>query len=273
MDFRIEKKPQLNIDKYNREEVDIAYKFAKFAYKEFGSFVKAIVLFGSASRKEDVPEEDIDILILVDDLSISINPEVAETYRIIVQKLVRDISMRLHITTLKLTSFWEYVKMGDPVAINILRDGTSLLDTGFFDPLQVLLRQGRIRPTAEAVWSYFVRAPATLLNSKWHIIQATLDLYWAVIDAAHAALMKYGEIPPSPSHVADLLNDKLVASGKTSQKYVQIMKDFYDISRKITHREMKEVTGAEYQKYFNDAKDFVDEMRRIVEERQQDSKV
>ncbi|MCX6707285.1 MAG: nucleotidyltransferase domain-containing protein, partial [Candidatus Woesearchaeota archaeon] len=171
MDFRIEKKPQLNIDRYNREEVDIAYKFAKFAYKEFGSFVKAIVLFGSASRKEDVPEGDIDILILVDDLSISINPEVAETYRIIVQKLVRDISMRLHITTLKLTSFWEYVKMGDPVAINILRDGTSLLDTGFFDPLQVLLKQGRIRPTSEAVWNYFVRAPATLLNSKWHIIQ------------------------------------------------------------------------------------------------------
>ncbi|MCX6707284.1 MAG: hypothetical protein NT001_04045, partial [Candidatus Woesearchaeota archaeon] len=102
---------------------------------------------------------------------------------------------------------------------------------------------------------------------------ATLDLYWAVIDSAHAALMKYGEIPPSPSHVADLMNDKLVASGKTSQKYVQTMKDFYELSRKITHREIKEVTGAEYQKHFNDAQDFVDEMKRIVEERQQESRV
>jgi len=232
LEFKVEKKPQVNIDKYGREEFDIAYKFSKLAYKEFGSFVKAIVLFGSTIRNQ-VPNTkgDIDILILVDDLTLTITPEVAETYRIILQKLVRDVSLRLHITTLKLTSFWEFVRAGDPVAVNMLRDGTSLLDTGFFDPLQILLKQGRIRPTLESIWSYFIRAPATITNSKWHVLQATLDLYWAVIDAAHAALMKMGEVPPTPQHVADMINDKLVLKKLTKVKYVQTMTNFYEISK------------------------------------------
>lgn len=270
MDFKVENRPQVNIEKYSREELDISYKFAKMAYKEFGSFIKAIVLFGSMTRKTS-PESDIDILMLVDDLSLSITPEVAETYRIIVQKIVREVSTKLHITTLKLTSFWEFVRMGDPVAINILRDGTSLLDTGFFDPLQILLKQGRIRPSPESIWSYFVRAPATIMNAKWHMLQAVLDLYWAVIDAAHAALMRNNEIPPSPEHVADLMQDKLVARGMTSQKYVQIMRDFYELSRKITHREIKEVSGEECQRYLENAQDFVNEMKRILEQRPQGS--
>jgi len=109
-----------------------------------------------------------------------------------------------------MTSFWEYIRNGDPIAINILRDGVALIDTGFFEPLQVLLRRGRIRPTQESIWLYFIRAPNTLHNSKWHILQATLDIYWACVDACHAALMKIGETPPTPEHVADLLEDKLV---------------------------------------------------------------
>lgn len=267
VDFRVDKNPKINIEKYGKDEFDLAYKFSKFAYKEFGQFIKAIVIFGSMTRKEAPEGGDIDIMIIVDDLSLNITREVAETYRIIVQKIVQDVSSRLHITTLKLTSFWEFVKAGDPVAINMLRDGMSLLDTGFFEPLQQLLKQGRIRPSAEAIWSYFIRAPATLQNSKWHLLQATLDLYWAVIDAAHAALMRNGEVPPTPDHVADLIQDKLVAKGMTTSRYSAIMKKFYDVSKKITHREIKEISGEEYQRYLADAQDFVNEMKRLVEQR------
>src|SRR3989344_9618845 len=92
----------------------------------------------------------------------------------------------------------------------MLRDGVPLLDIGFFEPLQVLLKQGKIRPTPESIWSYLGRASPTIYNSKWHLLQAVLDLYWAVIDAAHAVLMEYGEIPPSPGQVSSILNEKLV---------------------------------------------------------------
>jgi len=158
------------------------------------------------------------------------------------------------------------MRAGDPVGINILRDGVALIDSGFFEPLQALLKKGKIRPTSESIWTYYIRAPNTLHNSKWHLLQATLDMYWAVIDAAHAALMKHGEIPPTPEHVADLLEQKLVKKKLLEHKYVLIMRHFYKIMKGIVHREIKEIKGSDYDKYYKTAEDFVKRMREFVEE-------
>jgi len=264
MEFRIEKQDNFNIKKYKKEDFNIAYDFAKKIYKELGAFIKAIILFGSAARRK-VVTGDIDILIIVDDISVKLSAEMIEAYRVITEKLILKTSKRLHVTTLKFTSFWEYVRIGDPIGMNILRDGVALIDTGFFDPVQALLFQGRIRPTEESVWTYFSRSPATLANSKWHILQATLDLYWAVIDASHAALMNVGEIPPSPSHVGDLLEEKLVKEHKLEKKYVDIMRKFYDLSKKILRRDIKEISGAEFDKYYAEAREFVDRMKVFIE--------
>jgi uncharacterized protein (UPF0332 family) len=195
----------------------------------------------------------------------SLTAEVTEAYRVIVQRLIVKNSTKLHVVTLRFTNFWEYVRNGDPVAINILRDGVAIIDSGFFDPLQVLLKKGRIRPTQESIWTYYMRAPNTLYNSKWHINQAVVDLYWAVIDAAHAALMRMGEIPPSPDHVADLLQKKLVARRLLEAKYVATMRNFYRLMKMITHREIKEISGEEYDKYYREAEEFVHRMKRIID--------
>ena len=264
MKFDIEQKVNPNLKNYREEDLRIAYKFAGDIKKELGNFVKAIVIFGSTARKKAVTG-DIDILVVVDDISMSLTPELVEAYRVIVQKLIARISTKLHIISLRFTSFWEYIRAGDPIGINMLRDGIALIDTGFFDPLQALLKRGRIRPTQESIWTYFVRAPNTLHNSKWHILQGTFDLYWATIDAAHAALMKLGEIPPTPEHVADLLQEKMVAKKLLEQKYVTIMRNFYKISKMISHREIREIKGAEFDRYFEEAADFVARMRKFIE--------
>ncbi|MDP7141195.1 MAG: nucleotidyltransferase domain-containing protein [Candidatus Woesearchaeota archaeon] len=264
MEFRIDKTINPNTDKYNKQDIDLAYEFSKKIYKEFGEFIKAIVLFGSTARRK-VKTGDIDLLIVIDDITIKLTAEIVEAYRIITEKTIIKTSKKLHITTLKLTSFWEYMRAGDPIGINILRDGIALIDTGFFDPLQALLRSGRIRPSQESIWTYFSRAPSTLANSKWHLLQATLDLYWAIIDSSHAALMKLGEIPPSPSHVADLLEKKMVKKKLLEKKYVTTMRNFYRLSRMILHREIKDIKGEEFDRYYNDANDFVERIKKFIE--------
>jgi len=264
--FTIKRGIHPNINKYPNDDMTIARSFAKRLYNEFGNFLKAVVLFGSAARKTAVSQRgDIDVLIVVDDLSIRMTREVIEAYRLITEKTIGKVSTRLHVTSLTLTSFWEYVRAGDPVAINILRDGVALIDTGMFDPLQALLIQGRIRPSVESVWVYFGRAPRTLLNSKWHLLQATLDLYWAVIDATHSALMHIGEIPPSPSHAGDLLRSRLVKEHKLEPKYAKTMDNFYKLMKAITHREIKEIKGPEYEKYYKEAEEFVNRIQKFIE--------
>ena len=267
-EFNIYPRDNPALSLYSDSDKDLAREFAKRLYKEFGNFLKAVVLFGSVARGESKKKKgDIDVLVIIDDVTIQLSHEMITTYRIIVEKSVVDVSERLHVTTLRMTSFWEYVRAGDPVGINMLRNGIAMMDTGFFDPLQMLLRQGRIRPTQESVWNYYMRAPTTLHNSKWHIMQATLDLYWAAIDSAHAALMKLGEIPASPDHVADMLDEHFVEHKRLEKKYPDTLRLLYKLSKMITHREKKEITGEEYTKYQKLAEAFVDRMRKIVEEK------
>jgi predicted nucleotidyltransferase/uncharacterized protein (UPF0332 family) len=265
-EFNIYPRENPAINLYSKDDRELARTFATRLYKEFGNFLKAVVLFGSAATREKrSSKSDIDILVVVDDVTINLSHEMITAYRVIVEKVVTDITPRFHVTTLRLTSFWEYVRAGDPVGINILRDGVALLDTGFFDPLQLLLRQGRIRPSQESIWNYYMRAPTTLHNSKWHVMQATLDLYWAAIDSAHAALMSAGEIPPSPDHVADLLETHFVKTHQLEPKYTHVMRYLYSLSKMIIHHEIKEIKGDEYTKYQAMAEDFVERMRKLVE--------
>ncbi len=271
-----EKEEELKV-KVSKTDSEIVRKFAKKVYKELGPFIVSLVVFGSSVRtKEKELAKDIDILIIVDDVHTQLNREIIETYRIIIAKAVQDTipknPQRLHVQTMQWSSFWEYLRAGDPIAINILRDGLALIDIGFFDPMQILLRRGRIRPTAEAIWTYYSLAPASIKKAKTHVLMAIVDLYWAAIDAAHAALMVVGEIPPSPKHVAEMINEKLVKPGYIEAKYDDIMQDLYEVSKKILHREVEEYSGDTYERYEKMAEEFVERMRKFINERKELSK-
>lgn len=264
---RSERKAKL-LNKYLQQDINLARKFAKLMYKEMGGFLKGIILFGSSVKTPGAKYRDIDLLVILDDVSVVLSKELVETYRIITQKVVSNVDpQRLHIQSMKFTQFWEYVRAGDPVAINILRSGLALIDTGFFDPLQALLDQGRIRPSEEAIYTYFTMAPASLHRSNQHMLTACIDLYWAAIDAAHAALMKLGEIPPSPEHVADLLERRLVKYRHINRKYSDVMRQLYRLYKKIVHREIKTVSGKEYDKYKKLSETFVYGMKKFIEKK------
>ncbi len=135
------KKQKPSVAHYKKEDFDIAYEFSKKIYNEMKDLVKATVLFGSSARKT-ASQGDIDVLVIIDDLTVRLTPELTEAYTLITEKTIAETSNMLHVTTLKLTAFWEYVRSGDPVIINMLREGIALLDTGFFEPIQFLLKQG-----------------------------------------------------------------------------------------------------------------------------------
>ena len=250
---------------YTTEDYDTARQFASKVYKEFGGFIKGIMIFGGGSQT--VTKGDIDILIIVDNVSFYLTPEIIETYRIIIEKSAIETSNRLHITTLRLTSFWEYIRVGDPIIVNMLRSGVGLIDTGFIFPLQLLLYEGRIRPTEESINAYFGKSKSAFFNGKAKIIQAVMDLYWAVMDCTHAVLMSTGEIPSTPQNAAETLHQKFVVTKKLDKKYPEILKKFYDISRKILHREIKEVNGEMFDKMEKDAKDFIMALKKVVEQK------
>jgi len=265
--FPIKKRIKKNVGNFLYEDVQVARKFAKVMHQEFGSFISAMVLFGSATKNVKNPKRDIDILVVLDDTRVQFTQELVQTYRIISEKAIAKVDpRRLHVQSMKLTSFWEYVRAGDPVAVNILRSGIALIDTNLFDPLQVLLDEGRIRPTHESIWTYYTLAPASLNRSKQHLLTATVDLYWAAVDAAHAALMAAGEIPPSPDHVAELLEQKLRVPHELSRKALGTMRELYKLFKGIVHRDIKSISGKDYDALEIRAQAFVKEMKEFIED-------
>ena len=263
MEFPVERR-EIPSSHTPKDVQDIAYHFSTLAHKELGDLIRAIVLFGSAARPESTHPHDIDILIIIDDVHISFTKELEQAYRIIIENCVRQSDTRLHITTLRFSNFWEYVRTADPVVITMLRDGRAIIDTGFFGPMQLLLRQGRLRPTHEAIWSYWARAPQLVMASKWKLMLGIIDLYWAVTNSAHAALMAAGVTPQTPEHVPELLTTHFVQKGlldaaaaRTAQKFYTLQKDIY--SRRIEH-----ISGARYDKLHEEADAFVKTMRTFL---------
>lgn len=244
---------------------ELAVRFGQSVDKELGDFLKAAVLFGSCATGHVGPLSDIDVLLIVDDVSHVVTPQLTEEYRVVVHRAATKISQRFHISTLKLSNFWEYCRAGDPVVINMLRDGVILVDKGFFGPAQLLLEQGRVRPSREAIWTYYARTGNTLKSARQHLLAAGVDLYWSAIDAAHAALMSVGEMPPTPEHVPDMLERALVKKGLLDKRHPKVMRELYQLQKSILHREIKELSGEHYQQYWQDALKLVDALRNVVE--------
>ncbi len=265
MKFPLKSRTKKQRVSYKKNDFDIAKTFTERLYKEFGTFIKAVVLFGSVAKRKQ-KSNDIDLLVILDDVKIKFSDDVVQTYRVILEKIILNTHpKKLHVQSMKFTSFWEYARVGDPVAINVLRYGIALIDTGFFDPLQALLDDGKIRPSQEAVYTYFTMAPASLHKAKQHTLSAIVDMYWAVIDASHAMLMHLGEIPPTPEHVADLLNEKMVKKRLIKKSDAEIMRRFYKLFKEITNRKIKSISGKEYDKLMKEAEYFVAIAKKFLE--------
>jgi uncharacterized protein (UPF0332 family) len=259
------KKKSETREKTLETDYDIAYDFAVKAYSKFQEVIKSIALFGSVAKKTPYKKSDIDIVIIVDDCTVLWDEELIAWYRenlgilIAKQKYKKD----LHINTVTLTAFWKELQEGDPVAINVLRYGTPLVDHGgFFNPLKVLLRRGKIRPTVESIYIAMQRAPMHLSRSKYAILGAVEGLYWAMVDGAHAALMAVGHTPPSPEHVYDML--KKVFGKKLSSVYSENFKEMYSVAHGITHGTIKRVSGKNIDSLREKAENFVEEMKKLV---------
>lgn len=250
-----------------KTERDIAMDFAVKVYKRFDKIVKSIVLFGSAAKKEQTLGSDIDIVIIIDDVSLKWDQELIAWYREELDKILQESPYKktLHINTVKISTWWEDLIRGEPVVINILRYGEALLDyAGFFEPLKYLLLQGKIRPSPEAIYVSLQRAPINLARSKAAELSVIDGLYWAMVDAAHAVLIAVNVLPPSPEHLAIDLKDNFVGTGKLDMKYVLWYRDLLVFHKKIAHGEIKDLRGADIDLWQDRTKEFIDVMVKLV---------
>ncbi len=247
---------------------EISLDFATKVYKRFENLVKSIVLFGSSSKKVSLPSSDIDIIIIIDDVSVRWDQELISYYREELGKLIvaNPYKKSLHVNTVKLSTWWDDLIRGDPILINVIRYGDPLIDVGsFFAPLKVLLQEGKIRPTPEAVYSLLNRAPTHLMKAKLALFGVVESLYWCCVDSAHAALISADEEPASPENIYTLLVENFVRRSWIKQKIADYYKEIFDIYKGISHGTIKEIKAGAIDDLFYKADVFLGEMANLVE--------
>jgi predicted nucleotidyltransferase/uncharacterized protein (UPF0332 family) len=247
---------------------EIATDFAVKTYKKFDKIIKSIILFGSVEKKEIKPGSDIDIIVIIDDISLNWDQELIAWYREELGKILQmnPYKGNIHINTIKLSTWWDDLLKGDPVVLNVIRHGFAILDYGgFFEPLKFLLLKGKIKGTPEAVYQCIQRAPGHISRSKAAELAAIDGVYWSMVDAAHAALIAANYFPPSPEHVITDLKEAFVDKGFLKMKYLIWYKDIYYLYKKIDHKEISDLKGVEIDMWQQRAEEFLKVMVNLVE--------
>ncbi len=250
-------------------EREIAMDFAVKVYKRFDKIIKAIILFGSSVKNNSNSTSDIDLIVVIDDAAIQWDDELVAWYREELGKLIatNPYNKEIHINTVKLTTWWSDLMKGDPVIVNVLRYGESLIDVGgFFDPVKALLINGRIKSTPEAIYVALNRAPEHYRRSKSAELGAVEGLFWAMVDSSQAALMSVGIMPPSPEHIALMLKENFVDRKMLKIDYVEWFKNLYVMHRKIVHGDITDIKGAEIDIWQDRTEKFIAVMTQLVKQ-------
>ncbi len=252
-----------------KTEEDIAMDFATKAYQRFDKMIKSIILFGSTIKQTRAVGSDIDIIIILDDASIKFDEQLTVWYREELRKIVEANPYKkdLHINTVKLTTWWNDLTRGDPTVINILRYGEAIIDFGgFFNPLKILLDQGKIKPSSEAIYTALNRVPTHIVRSKLSEISAIEGCYWAFVDSAQALLMAIKVLPPSPEHIPILLRENFVDKKLLKMQYVIWYMDLHDLHRKIMHGEIRDLPGDIIDSWQERSQEFLNVVLKLIEE-------
>lgn len=248
-------------------EVKIIYDFTLKILQEFKGLIKAVVMYGSLVRHQLEKTSDLDVLILIDDASVNLTPTLMDYYEHELVRILRQegSQLKIHANTLTLSQFWDGVRIGDPIIINILRDGAPIADAGFFEPLKLLLLKGKIRPTPEAVDFSMSRSYLHVSQYLRLLLEAAGELYWAAIDSAHAALMKEGHVPPTPKQVALMMQKELKTKNKSvKDKHIKLMERLYKTMKEVTHGRKDRISGKELDELFKETQEFIKVMKDIA---------
>lgn len=244
---RDEVQKDLEESELRMEEVGKVYDFIEAVSGKFGTFIKAVAVFGSFARQKTKDASDIDILVIVDDSFGPMDKALFAAFKGEMHKLTGRFP-EFHVNTVTISQFWDSARRGDPLAIQVLRDGVALVDQGFFAPLQRLLVQGKIKPTEEAINSALSRAFYNVNGYNNALLGAANALYWAAVEAAHAGIMRYGRVPGSPWEVSHLLKETLAKDGVLTNEHVKAYEEVFALEKGISKGEVNHVEPAELEK-------------------------
>ncbi|QGA80695.1 nucleotidyltransferase domain-containing protein [Candidatus Nanohalobium constans] len=254
-------------EKSQERRMDSAQEFSDKLLDKLGDKVKVVAVWGSVAKGEHGHDSDIDTLVVLDDTKLQ--KDVPEDAKKKIRKKVTDLAKetddRITIQYFPfLTEFWDSLRKGEPLAIEAVRNGSPVYDTGIFMPAKRLLERGKISGTQESVKKRlklgaagYKKAEKTMKSSLPHKLEQ------AMANAGQAPIMLSGANPPPKEKVPEKLEEMFVEQDMLEQEYVDMAQEIYDFGDK-GEKNPEEVTGEELDEMMEKTDDYVRRMHKLV---------
>lgn len=243
--------------------------------RKFDKYISTYAIGGSLVRGTATKTSDVDTFVIINDTDVKRMPrlELKERLRAQIYQLVADASAiagvknKLEPQIWLLTDFWEAVKDAHPVMFTFIRDGIPLYDRGTFVPWKLLLKMGKIKPSAEAIDIFMNSGDKTKQVVNRRLIDSMIDIYYGVLNPSQALLMMYGLPPPThketPKVFKEIFHDK---EKLIEKKYVDLLEKVVKNFKDYEHGTLKEIKGEEIDKLLKDTEDYIKRMKKLREE-------
>lgn len=256
--------------------IKIAEIHKTMVLKKFEKYIVSYVLAGSLVQGKATKTSDIDVWVVVDDTDVKkmTRAELKDKLRAIVIGMgieageMTGIKNKLNIQVYILTDFWDSLKEANPIIFTLLRDGVPFYDRGVFMPWKLLLKMGKIKPSAEAIDMFMSSGENMLKRVHFKLKDIGMeDIFYALLTPSQAALMLYGVPPPTPRETPELLRDIFVKKEKLIEdKYVATLEKVINIRKELEHGTKKEVTGKEIDEVLKAAEEYLDRVKKLFEQ-------
>ncbi|TKJ16983.1 hypothetical protein CEE44_00405 [Candidatus Woesearchaeota archaeon B3_Woes] len=256
--------------------IKIAEIHKSMVLKKFEKYIVSYVLAGSLTQGKSTKTSDIDVWIVIDDTDVKkmTRVELRDKLRAIIIGMgieageMTGIKNKLNIQIYILTDFWDSLKEANPIIFTLLRDGVPFYDRGVFMPWKLLLRMGKIKPSAEAIDMFMSSGEQMLQRVTFKLKDICIeDIYYALLTPSQAALMMLGIPPPTPRETPELMKQIFVQKEKLLEaNYISILEKIITLRKEIEHGTKKEITGKEVDDLLSHAKKYLKRIKRLFEQ-------
>ncbi|MBN2111650.1 nucleotidyltransferase domain-containing protein [Candidatus Woesearchaeota archaeon] len=256
--------------------IKIAEIHKSMILKKFEKYIVSYVLAGSLVQGRATKTSDIDVWVVVDDTDVKkmTRAELKDKLRAIIIGMgieageMTGIKNKLNIQVYILTDFWDSLKEANPIIFTLLRDGVPFYDRGVFMPWKLLLKMGKIKPSAEAIDMFMSSGENMLKRVHFKLKDIGMeDIFYAILTPSQAALMLYGVPPPTPRETPELIREIFVEKEKLLEdKYVTTLEKVIAIRKDLEHGTKADVTGKEIDDVLKAAEEYLERIKKLFEQ-------
>lgn len=180
--------------------------------------------------------------------------------------LKKDRKIKFQFTLYPITDYWDKLRYIDPDLLSEMRLSIILYDpSGFFAPLKILLIQGKIPCTREAVQVILKESPQKILKVHNELKREIISsLYNLTIDAAQAPIVLAGYDPPIPRNIPPILDNLFVKKKLLKKSSFNICSEIITYYKDIEHGKIKQISGNDLHIFLEASELFIKDMEELM---------